>query len=109
MTKPYLGTVGAKRADVILKELGNTYRYQMIDGETCIYKQINNSYDIEISGTCTRRYDLEMTVSLWKLESNHTGERIETVSNVKTIEQLKNTLKTFHTNVREGNYTPVST
>lgn len=108
MAKPYLGTVGAKRADIILKELGGAYRYQMIDGETCIYKQINKRYDIEISGTRTRRYEMDMTVYLWELKDGKGVQVIEAVSNIQTLEQLKNTLKTLHTNVQEGDYKPVS-
>lgn len=108
MTNAYLGTTGARRADKILKLIGGNYRYQIIDGETCIYKRPHPDYEIEIQGIRTRSHKLNMTVTLWELADDIPARPIETLSNIQTVNQLKNRLHQLENKLRQGDLQPVS-
>lgn len=41
----------SKNQKELLQLLGSKYSIKTIDGEECIYRKINDTYDIEISGT----------------------------------------------------------
>ena len=108
MTNAYLGTTGARRVDKILKLIGGNYRYQIIDGETCIYKRPHPDYEIDIKGIITRSHKLIMTVTLWKLTEGTPARPIETLSNIQTVNQLKNGLDRLEHRLRQDDLKPVS-
>jgi len=108
MTNAYLGTTGARRADKILKLIGGNYRYQIIDGETCIYKRPHPDYEIDIKGIITRSHKLSMTVTLWKLTEGTPARPIEMLSNIQTVNQLKIGLDRLEHRLRQDDLKPVS-
>ena len=60
-----------------------------IDIELCVYRKINDSYDIEVSGT--RLKGKPMTVYVWDITGGkHNGARIiETVRGIIGVPALK--------------------
>lgn len=108
MTKPYLGSTGAIRADKILRTLGGSYRYQILDNETCIYKSINDRYEILIKGIRSRSYTMEMTVILWELYNHKPVKVVTIISSITTIVDLKNKLNQLEKHATEGDSKPIS-
>jgi hypothetical protein len=73
----------------ILKALGAEYSIVPVDLEPCVYRKINDGYDIEVSGT--RLKGKPMTVYVWDTTGGkHNGARIiETVKGVMSVSALK--------------------
>lgn len=57
--------MGTKNQQELLKFLGPEYSIKTIDGESCLYRKINSSYDIEISGTT--RKNRPISVFVWDI------------------------------------------
>ena len=76
----------------LLTYLGPAYKLQIIDFENCIYRKINDRYDIEISGTYTASHPIMICV--WDISKgfNSSSRIIETIQDIRTKEDLKNTL-----------------
>lgn len=84
-----------KRQSTILSSIGNDYSIKVIDHEPCIYKKLNDSYDIEISGT--QRASGHMSVYVWDISNgeNHSAKIVDRATGIKTISELKNKLMDF--------------
>ena len=44
-----------KKLKEALDYLGEEYSIKIIDGGECMYRNLYNGFDIEVSGTCSRR------------------------------------------------------
>lgn len=79
----------------VLSYLGPEYRFQEIDLEDCIYRKINSSYDIEISGAYKKGNPI--TVYVWDISKDlmSNAHIVETVGNIKTPEELKSILNSI--------------
>jgi hypothetical protein len=81
------------RQKELLAMLGKGYSLKTIDFERCIYRRINNSFDIEISGTSKKSNKIRIYV--WNIE-NGTGNGaliMETIDNISSDAELKDTLE----------------
>lgn len=74
--------------------LGTEYSIKVIDLEQCIHRDLGNGFDIEVSGLNHNRSQMDATVYVWdiKLGSGPAAKIVETVSNIKSKEELKITL-----------------
>ena len=81
-----------KNQSELLKVLGADYSAKRIDLELCLYRKLNNNYDLEISGTS--RKGRAMTVYVWDIRAgeNWNARIIETVRGLKDAGQLKQAL-----------------
>lgn len=86
-------TAPGKKIKDIQKQLGNLYSIKMIDLENCIYRKLNEEYDVEVSGLDNRKKSFNCTVYLWSLKP---GKSIEsTYSDISSFEQLLETLQSL--------------
>lgn len=79
-----------KNQKELLNLLGPEYSIKVIDLEPCIYRKINENYDIEISGTLKKSQSIYVYV--WDI-SRGIGNAaciVETVDNIKSHLHLKN-------------------
>ena len=74
----------------LLKLLGSEYSMKEIDMENCIYRKINDNYDIEISNTYRKNKPIDVYV--WDISKGMTSNAriVESVCNIKSNLQLKN-------------------
>ena len=78
----------AKRMKKALDFLGEPYRVKTIDFEQCLYKDLNNGYDIEVSGVNRQRRGLICTfIQVWDMRGG--ARTVEKVEGVKTLSELK--------------------
>ncbi len=77
----------------ILKYLGSAYTIRMIDGEDCIYRKINDAFDIEVS-RANRKNNL-MWVYVWDISEKiwNRPHIIETIRDISGEENLKAVLE----------------
>ena len=79
-----------KKIKSVLAELGSDYEIKVVDGEQCIYRNLGNGYDIEISGLNNAKLDFKATVYVWKITD---GTQIkETITDITSVGSLKNVL-----------------
>ncbi len=73
----------------LLKLLGSEYSMKDIDMENCIYRKINDNYDIEISNTY--RKNKPMDVYVWDISKGMTSDAriVESICNIKTPNDLQ--------------------
>ena len=82
----------SKTVTDVCKELGSNYEIKEIDLEDCIYRNLNNGFDFEISGTKKRLGNISCTLYIWKTEPS--TEIVEIVEFKKVgITRLKNELE----------------
>ncbi len=76
----------------LLQFLGGEYSLKTIDGEECIYRKINNSFDIEISGAHRKR--MSICVYVWDIKYGDgiAAHTVEQRIGIKSKEDLKTTL-----------------
>lgn len=56
------------RLKIICEELGKPYRIKLIDWEKCIYRDLENGFDVEISGVYRSRPTSTVHAYLWRSE-----------------------------------------
>lgn len=78
-----------KEMQRVLDYLGKDYRPQMIDLEMCVYKKINDEYDIEITG-CNDGRKRKMRIHVWQTKPNM--YIVEQTDYIRTYQNLKNVL-----------------
>ena len=79
-----------KKIKTVLNDLGSDYEIKVIDAEQCIYRNLNNGYDIEVSGLNNQRKSFEARVYVWNTKD---GTRIvERNTDIASFEELKKTL-----------------
>ena len=72
----------------LLSALGPEYSIKTIDLEECVYRKINDCYDIEVSGTWKK--GLPITIYVWRIcGGKHTVEQID---GIKSTARLKHEL-----------------
>lgn len=76
-----------KKIKEILAELGPSYCIKKIDFENCIYRDLQNGYDIEVSGLDNAKKSFKADVYVWKT-SNGT-EIVEKIMGIDSFEILK--------------------
>ncbi len=79
-----------KKLKEICSKLDSNYSMQVLDGEQVIYRKINDSYDLEVSGLNNNRKVMNATIYLWQLKPKQ--KVIETVNNITTFESLETSL-----------------
>lgn len=85
VTKP------SKKIVEITELLGPMYSIKFIEGENCIYRKLNDSYDIEVSGLDNRKKSFSCTIFLWSIRK---GKYVEnTYEDIKSYEQFLETLE----------------
>lgn len=77
-----------KNQKELLQLLGSEYSIKTIDGEECIYRKINDTYDIEISGT--RSKTRPMHVYVWQTKGKF--EIVDRYFDIKDYQSLKSVL-----------------
>lgn len=65
----------SKHLREVLKFLGPEYTAKIIDGEDCVYRDLENGYDIEISGCSRKPY--HMVIFVWELSNLQISEQSE--------------------------------
>lgn len=66
----------------LLSLLGSEYSWKVIDLELCLYRRINSTYDIEISGTSSK--GSKICVFVWR----DSVEIVERIFDIKTEYEL---------------------
>lgn len=86
----------------ISKELGSQYEIKQIDLEDCIYLNLHNGYDFEISGTRRRLGKIWCTLYIWQLNPS---ERIVEIVHFEkvSIEELRNKLNSLAEKYKDPN------
>ncbi len=83
----------SKKIMDIRDQLGSEYSIKVIDLENCIYRKLNNKYDIEISGLDNRKHGFHCAVYLWSISPTMSIEA--TYEDVSSLEQLLEILKSL--------------
>lgn len=76
----------------LCSELGSGYSLSVIDNENVIHKKLNDYIDFEIRNVDYNSKSTNATLCIWHIH-NHL-EILETIPNIKSIEDLKNLLST---------------
>lgn len=63
--------MASKNQQELLKFLGSKYSIRDFDFEPCVYRKINNNYDIEISGTNKKNHPIDIYV--WDISQSEQG------------------------------------
>lgn len=82
-----------KKIKTVLAELGTNYEIKAIDSENCIYRDLKNGYDIEVSGLDNAKRDFVATVYVW--ETSPRTRTVETIRGIDSIDSLKQTLSSI--------------
>lgn len=75
-----------------LDYLGEPYEVQTIDFEDCLYRNLNNGFDVEVSGISDpRKANACNYVQVWDIRdgANYTAKTVEIVRDVRTLPELK--------------------
>lgn len=78
-----------KKISEILLQLGNKYTIKPITGENCIYLNLGNGYDFEVSGLDNRKQSFNATLYIWDIAADKTVERIRDIT---SLDMLKDCL-----------------
>lgn len=80
-----------KKIKSILEELGTNYEIKVIDAEQCIYRNLQNGFDIEVSGLNNQKQAFKADIYVWDCRN---GSRIvDRVQNVTSLNELKEKLE----------------
>lgn len=86
----------SKRINQTLAYLGDGYGVRRIDLENCVYKDLNNGYDIEISGLDDDAKPFNATIYVWKYDllgrKKSAFKIVETTEKVHTLLELRDIL-----------------
>lgn len=76
----------------VLNFLGPDYCLRTIDWEECIYRRINASYDLEISGAYKKNHPI--SIFIWDVSNglNSSAHVVEYRHQIKSPEELKSVL-----------------
>ncbi len=84
-----------KKMKTALEFLGEPYKVQKIDFENCLYRDLNNGYDIEVSGINDPKKGLVCSyILVWdiRIDANCSAKQVEKIRDVKTLLELKEVL-----------------
>lgn len=84
--------MGTSNQQRLLDYLGSEYSIKEIDFESCVYRRINDSYDIEISGTARKNHPV--SVFVWDISNGEgiTSNIVEQHFGVSSWAELKELL-----------------
>ncbi|MBD8046786.1 MULTISPECIES: hypothetical protein [Clostridium] len=82
-----------KKIKEILKTLGDPYEIKIIDMENVIYRNLNGTYDFEVSGLDNQKKSFNATIYVWELKDRI--HIVETISDIKSLDDLKSTLESI--------------
>lgn len=81
------------KVDRIAKELGPAYSVKIIDRERCVYRDLGNRVDFEVSGLGRKR-NMDCYLFIWgPREDGESWGIIEQVPHIKSLEQLRTVLE----------------
>lgn len=74
-----------------LKFLGEPYTVKNIDFETCLYRDLLNGYDIEVSGVNRPQEGICNFVQVWDVREGPdcSARTVEKIYDIETLEKLK--------------------
>ncbi len=76
--------------------MGKPYEVKEIDWELCLYRDLLNGYDLEVSGiNHPGRGNICNYIAVWDIShgKNYTARTVEYVRDIKTLQDLKNSLE----------------
>lgn len=85
----------SKKMKRILDILGEPYEAKPIDWEMCIYRDLKNGYDVEVSGiNHPERGKICNFVAVWDVTNgkNYCARTVEYVRDIKSLPELKSIL-----------------
>ena len=82
------------RLQLICEELGKPYRIKLIDWEKCIYRDLENGFDVEISGVYRSRPTSTVHAYLWKSEGAYI--QITSLPCKATAESIRDVVQSLH-------------
>lgn len=92
----------SKTLTEICKSLGSDYEIKVVDLEDCIYRNLNNGFDFEISGTQRRLGKISCSLYIWEVSVN--TQIVEIVHFVKvSIDELRNELEKLANKYKDPN------
>lgn len=68
-----------------LSQLGDKYTIRPITGENCIYLDLGNGYDFEVSGLDNKKKSFNATLYIWDTLADKTVERIRDITSVDML------------------------
>ena len=80
-----------KKLKAALDYLGHSYSIQTIDFEQCIYRNLNNGFDLEISGVKHPRKG-NVCDNIWVWDNRQGQRTIERIRDIHSHEELKEVL-----------------
>lgn len=82
-----------KKIKSVLSELGSNYEIKVIDAEQCIYRNLNNGFDIEVSGLNNQKKSFSASIYVW--QTNDGIRIVDKSPNLTSLEELKEQLETL--------------
>ena len=79
-----------KKIKEVLSQLGDKYSIQTIDFENCIYLNLGNGYDIEVSGLDNAKKVFHAKIYVW--DARKGDGPIEQIPNITSFDMLKDCL-----------------
>lgn len=73
--------------------LGNDYLIRYVDGEPCIYRDLGNGYDIEVSHVAKPTKENGYCYSIYVWTNNGMWRVVKTVHKIKGLQELKERLE----------------
>lgn len=80
-----------KKIKSILGELGPNYEIKTIDAEQCIYRNLQNGFDIEVSGLNNQKQSFKADIYVWDCRNG--SKIVDKVQNVLSLDELKERLE----------------
>jgi len=90
-----------KKLKAAIDYLGKQYIIKTIDREECVYRDLHNGFDIEVSGICSRRKSA-ICVCVWDMRQS-LGTIVERVCDITTLIELEVILDALYEKYRRGN------
>ncbi|WP_315069675.1 hypothetical protein [uncultured Clostridium sp.] len=100
-----MSNIPSKKIKDICADLGKPYIIKAIDLENVIYRDLGNGFDLEISGLDNQKKSFNVTLFVWETKNN--VHVIETISDIKSLDELKsylNSISTKYLNLDVSNF-----
>lgn len=72
------------------EKLGSPYTIKPFDLENVIYRDLENGFDIEVSGLDNRKQNFDATIYVW--QTNPSNHIVETIRHIESFYDLSTTL-----------------
>lgn len=80
-----------KKIKTILADLGSKYEIKVVDAEQCIYRDLQNGFDIEVSGLNNQKKSFNANIYIWQTKNG--TQIVEKALNITSFEVLKERLE----------------